>query len=74
MRKKFNVDLAFSLMNSFATSNDTNAYLKKYNGLASGALPLEFVQNRAPKVPTPSLEPDFSRVARNTIHEWGLLR
>ena len=38
MRKKFNVDLAFTLMNSFATSSDTIGYLKKYKGLASGSL------------------------------------
>ena len=38
MRKKFNVDLAFTLMNSFATSSDTISYLKKYKGLAAGSL------------------------------------
>ena len=50
MRKKFECDLAFTLMNSFATSGDTISYLKKYKGLAAGSLPLEFVQNKAPKV------------------------
>merc|ERR1719454_2646642 len=43
MRKEAGVELAFMLMNSFATSADTLSYLSKYEGLASGGLPLEFV-------------------------------
>merc|ERR1719327_1767959 len=50
MRSKFGVPLAFMLMNSFATSEDTLAYLSKYADLKSDGLPLEFVQNKAPKL------------------------
>lgn len=50
MRKKFGVELAFMLMNSFSTSKDTLAFLAPYSSLQSGTLPLEFVQNAAPKV------------------------
>jgi len=49
MRQTTGVDLAFMLMNSFATSADTLEYLSKYP-LATQGLPLEFQQNKAPKV------------------------
>ena len=54
MRTKFGVPLAFQLMNSFATSADTLDALKKYSDLQSEGLPLEFVQNKAPKVTRPT--------------------
>merc|ERR1719487_1950112 len=57
MREEFGVQLAFMLMNSFSTSKDTLEFLSKYEGLASGGLPLEFVQNKAPKVTEDGLEP-----------------
>jgi len=44
------------LMNSFATSADTLSYLSKYP-LESQGLPLEFVQNKAPKVTEDGLAP-----------------
>ena len=50
MREKSKVELAFMLMNSFATSADTLEHLSKYKTLQSEGLPLEFVQNKAPKV------------------------
>merc|ERR1719327_2543884 len=50
MRAKFGVPLAFMLMNSFATSADTLEHLSKYADLQSAGLPLEFVQNKAPKL------------------------
>jgi UDP-N-acetylglucosamine pyrophosphorylase len=58
-REKFKVDLAFMLMNSFSTSADTLAYLSKYPKLALDAtgLPLEFQQNKAPKVTKEGLAP-----------------
>ena len=58
-REKFKVDLAFMLMNSFSTSADTLAYLSKYPKLAleSTGLPLEFQQNKAPKVTKEGLAP-----------------
>jgi len=57
MRKTFGVDLAFMLMDSFSTSADTVAHLSKYDGLACGGLPLEFLQNKAPKVTKEDLTP-----------------
>ena len=56
MRTNFGVPLAFMLMNSFATSADTLSHLSTYADLAAG-LPLEFVQNKAPKVDASSLGP-----------------
>ena len=58
-REKFKVDLAFMLMNSFSTSADTLGYLAKYPKLALDAtgLPLEFQQNKAPKVTKEGLAP-----------------
>jgi len=67
MRSAFGTDLAFMLMNSFATSQDTLAYLAKYTGLASG-LPLEFVQNKAPKVDASDLSPGLWPACPD--HEW----
>ena len=49
-RTRYGVELAFMLMNSFATSADTLSYLSKYEGLAKEGMPLEFCQNKAPKV------------------------
>jgi len=68
MREKFGVDLAFILMNSFATSKDTLSALSKYKNLAAGALPLEFVQNKAPKVTKADLTPADWKANRG--HEW----
>jgi len=57
MRTTFGVPLAFMLMNSFATSADTLAHLAKYSELRSEGLPLEFQQNKAPKVTEADLTP-----------------
>ena len=57
MRERFGVPLAFMLMNSFATSADTLKYLSKYKDLKSAGLPLEFVQNKAPKLTESDLTP-----------------
>merc|ERR1719161_3334875 len=48
MRKKYG-GVKFMLMNSFSTSDDTNAFLKKYPDLASDKN-IEFVQNKVPKI------------------------
>ena len=68
MRSAFGVPLAFMLMNSFSTSDDTLAALKKYASLATPGLGLEFQQNKAPKVDASDLSP----VAwpANPGHEW----
>jgi len=56
-RTRYGVELAFMLMNSFATSADTLSYLSKYEGLAKEGMPLEFQQNKAPKVTAADLTP-----------------
>jgi UDP-N-acetylglucosamine pyrophosphorylase len=48
MRKKYG-GVKFMLMNSFSTSDDTNAFLKKYPDLAKDKS-IEFVQNKVPKI------------------------
>merc|ERR1719420_1387825 len=48
MRKKYG-GVKFMLMNSFSTSEDTNAFLKKYPDLAKDKS-IEFVQNKVPKI------------------------
>jgi len=57
MRSSMGVDLAFMLMNSFATSKDTLDHLSKYDGLSKGGIPLEFCQNKAPKVTASDMSP-----------------
>merc|ERR1719199_2137274 len=57
MRSAYGVPLAFMLMNSFATSADTLEYLSKYGDLQSEGLPIEFQQNKAPKVTASDLTP-----------------
>lgn len=68
MRGKFGVNLAFMLMNSFATSQDTLDHLSKYPSLANTDLGLEFVQNKAPKVTASDLTP--ASWPENPSHEW----
>merc|ERR1719453_240671 len=48
MRAKYG-GVKFMLMNSFSTSDDTNAFLKKYPDLAKDKS-IEFVQNKVPKI------------------------
>jgi len=61
-------DLAFMLMNSFSTSKDTLEFLSKYPDLAKEGLPLEFVQNKAPKVTADGLAP--ASWAADPSMEW----
>merc|ERR1712087_37040 len=68
MREEFGVQLAFMLMNSFSTSKDTIDFLSKYDGLAVDGLPLEFVQNKAPKVTAADYSP--ASWTENPSHEW----
>ncbi|KAL1524327.1 hypothetical protein AB1Y20_019227 [Prymnesium parvum] len=67
MRRKFGVELAFMLMNSFSTSEDTLAALAKYDTLAAD-LPLEFLQNKAPKIVKETLTP--AEYSENPALEW----
>jgi len=67
MKEEFGQEVAFMLMNSFSTSDDTKAALGKYEHLPKGD-DLEFVQNKAPKV----TESDFSPATweADPGHEW----
>merc|ERR1719454_2148747 len=56
MKKKYECNLNFMLMNSFSTSEDTKAALSKYPDLGTGS-DLEFGQNKAPKVTKEDLTP-----------------
>ena len=56
------------LMNSFSTSADTLEALAKYDTLAADGLPLEFLQNKAPKVTKSDLSP--ASWAANSDLEW----
>ena len=67
MRSSAGVDLAFMLMNSFATSADTLEHLAKYP-LATQGLPLEFQQNKAPKVSADGFAP--ASWPANPACEW----
>ena len=68
MRKQFGVELAFMLMNSFSTSKDTLQALRKYRDLPTSGVPLEFQQNKAPKVTKEDLSP--ASWPKNPSHEW----
>ncbi len=50
LRKKTHCDIPLILMNSFNTQNDTLNYLKKYSDLTIKNLPIDFVQNKFPKI------------------------
>eukprot|EP00931_Biecheleriopsis_adriatica_P059458 TRINITY_DN35577_c0_g1_i1.p1 TRINITY_DN35577_c0_g1~~TRINITY_DN35577_c0_g1_i1.p1 ORF type:complete len:492 (-),score=142.69 TRINITY_DN35577_c0_g1_i1:32-1507(-) len=67
MKKAFNTDLKFMLMNSFSTSEDTLAAMSKYPELGTGS-ELEFVQNKAPKVTAEDLTP--ASWPKDTSMEW----
>ncbi|KAJ1628571.1 putative UTP-glucose-1-phosphate uridylyltransferase 2 [Pavlovales sp. CCMP2436] len=67
MRAQYKSELAFMLMNSFATSADTLAHLAKYPDLGTGA-DLEFQQNKAPKVTASDLSP--ASWPKDAEHEW----
>ncbi|GAB3622941.1 UTP--glucose-1-phosphate uridylyltransferase [Mariniluteicoccus endophyticus] len=56
-RAEHGVRLPLLLMNSFRTRDDSLAALEKYADLAVDGLPLDFLQNREPKLLADSLEP-----------------
>ena len=56
MRHKFDSNVRFMLMNSFSTSDDTLAFLKKYPELSKDPN-LELMQNKVPKVDAATMEP-----------------
>lgn len=57
VREDLGVGLPLVFMNSFRTSDDTRAVLERYPDLAVGDLPLEFLQNREPKLREDDLTP-----------------
>lgn len=56
-RRAHGVRLPLLFMNSFRTRKDTLAHLDRYPELAIDGLPLDFVQNREPKLTADTLEP-----------------
>lgn len=57
LRDHFDVPLPLLFMNSFRTRDDTLTALEPYPGLGTDGLPLDFLQNREPKLLNPDLTP-----------------
>lgn len=57
LRKQYDATLPLIMMNSFRTSADTMAALARYGDLAVDGLPLEFLQNKEPKLLVKDLAP-----------------
>ena len=57
LRQKSKVNVPFLLMNSFNTQADTIAHLAKYKNLQVEGLPLDFLQNKFPKILADGFEP-----------------
>ena len=57
LRTVYDATLPIIFMNSFRTSADTNAALARYDGLPVEGLPLEFLQNKEPKLLVKDLTP-----------------
>lgn len=57
LRKEYGAPLPLIFMNSFRTSEDTMAALGRYEDLPVPGLPLEFLQNKEPKLLTKDLSP-----------------
>ncbi len=57
LRSEYDATLPLLLMNSFRTSADTLDALNRYDDLPVEGLPLEFLQNKVPKLLTKNLSP-----------------
>ncbi|QVT81600.1 putative uridylyltransferase [Nocardioides aquaticus] len=57
LRSEYDAPLPLLMMNSFRTSADTLTALQRYDDLAVDGLPLEFLQNKEPKLLTKDLSP-----------------
>ncbi|WP_122816330.1 UTP--glucose-1-phosphate uridylyltransferase [Nocardioides pantholopis] len=57
LRGEYDAPLPLILMNSFRTSSDTMAALARYEDLPVAGLPLEFLQNKEPKLLLDKLTP-----------------
>ncbi len=56
-RERYGASVPVVFMNSFRTREDTLATLERYPDLAVDGLPLDFLQNREPKLDAETLEP-----------------
>ena len=56
-RKRYDVELPLIFMNSFRTRDDTLAALAEHPGIEVDGLPLDFLQNREPKLRADDLTP-----------------
>ncbi len=68
LRKEYDAPLPLILMNSFRTSADTMAALARYDALQVEGLPLEFWQNKEPKLLKKDLSP--ASYPKNPDLEW----
>ena len=57
LRKRYDASLPLVFMDSFRTSADTMAALERYDDLPVAGLPLEFLQNKEPKLRSDDLTP-----------------
>ena len=57
LRREYGATLPLMFMNSFRTSSDTLAALARYEDLEVPGLPLEFLQNKEPKLKADNLRP-----------------
>ncbi|WP_310529168.1 UTP--glucose-1-phosphate uridylyltransferase [Nocardioides sp.] len=68
LRKVYDATLPLVFMNSFRTSADTMAALARYQDLQVDGLPLEFLQNKVPKLLLSNLVP--ASFPKNPDLEW----
>lgn len=68
LRKEYDATLPLLFMNSFRTSADTMEALARYDDLAVDGVPLEFLQNKEPKLLAADLMP--AAYPKNPDLEW----
>jgi UTP--glucose-1-phosphate uridylyltransferase len=68
LREQYDAPLPLIFMNSFRTSADTMAAIERYDALPVEGLPLEFLQNKEPKLLAKNLAP--VEYPRNPDLEW----
>ncbi|MBN1878989.1 UTP--glucose-1-phosphate uridylyltransferase [bacterium] len=57
IRSDFNAPVPLILMNSEGTQEDTRSFLRRYSDLPVGRIPMDFIQNRVPKIRQSDLSP-----------------
>ena len=60
LRQESGKDIPLILMHSFNTQKDSLSYLKKYSELALPQIPLDFLQNKFPKIKMSDLSPLYN--------------